>query len=376
MKRLRWPLRITPPVLFLAAAPLLMGSECEKPLVKDSGFDLWCGEVLCAWQVDAGTVAKVPTWNAQDFGVDLGGSLVSLSQRLTSTSDEVSCLHFNLLADIADPVNVTLDLDFNDDGTIERTETLPFGSWAPVEFRITAPTYFQVLRVSLTKHGDGHAVLAQIRASSASDCSGPAISTSNRPLGATCESAAECAQGTCLPRALAEEVLPDPSNPTMACEACARDADCTSANVCGLGWSGLLLDGFASCTPAGSRVLGDRCLTAAECATGICCGGVCSGCCSDGGAGCPGGTTCAERARNSDRRPLRAVWQCSPDGQAGVANTPCLGNGDCVSGACVSGALFSVCALDGRRCQAGSDCPRLTDGNACIPLGAAGGRCQ
>ena len=376
MKRLRWPLRIAPPVLLLAVAPLLMGSECEKPLVKDSGFDLWCGDVLCAWQVDAGTVAKVPTWNAQDFGVDLQGSLVTLSQRLPSTSDEVSCLHFNLLADIADPVNVTLDLDFNDDGSIERTEILPFGQWTPMEFRITAPTYFQSLRASITKHGEGHAVLAQIRASSASDCTSPPLNTSNRPLGAACESTAECAQGSCLPRTLAEELLPDASKPRMACEACAGDADCTLGNVCGLAWNSLLLDGFASCTATSSRALGDRCLAAAECTTGVCCGGVCSVCCTDLGVACPVGTTCAERARDSNKLPLRSAWQCSPSGQAGVANTPCLGNDDCASGACVGGAPFSVCALDGRRCLADSDCPSLSEGNSCIPLGVAGGKCQ
>jgi hypothetical protein len=377
MKRLRWPLRITPTVLLLAAAPLLMGSECEKPLVKDSGFDLWCGDVLCDWQVVPGTgsVAKVPTWNQHDYGVDLQGSLVTLTQLLPSTSDQVSCLHFNLLVDITDPVNVTLDLDFNDDGSVEQRETLSFGSWTPIEFRISAPTYFQSLRVSITKHGDGHAVLAQIRASSASDCTDPPLSTLNRPLGATCESVAECAQGSCLPRALAEQLLPDASKTRMACEACAGEADCGAGTVCGLGWNSLLLDGFASCTAAGSRVLGDRCLAAAECTTGICCGGVCSSCCTDLGAGCPVGTTCAERARDN-KLPLRSAWQCSPGGQAGVANTPCLGNADCVSDACVGGAPFSVCALDGRRCLAGTDCPSLSEGNACIPLGVADGRCQ
>lgn len=355
-----------------------MGAECENPLVRDSGFDLWCGDVLCDWQVvpGTGTVAKVPTWNDHDFGVDLQGSLVTLTQRLPSTSDQVSCLHFNLLADIADPVNVTLELDFDDDGSIDRTETLPLGQWVPIEFRITAPTYFQSLRVSLSKHGEGHAVLAQIRASSASDCSAPPITTPNRPLGAACESAAECAQGNCLPSSLAEEWLPDPNKPRMACEACAGDADCTSGKVCGLGWNSLLLDGFASCTAEGSRVLGDRCLAAVECATGICCGGVCSACCPDGGQGCLVGTVCAERARDSNKLPLRCAWQCAPGGQAGITNTPCLGNDDCASGACIGGDPLSVCALDGRPCLANTDCPRLSDGNACIPLGVAGGRCQ
>jgi hypothetical protein len=351
-----------------------MGSECEKPLVEDSGFDLWCGDTLCAWQVDAGTVAKVPTWHERDYGVDLQGAEVRISQLLPFTSDEVSCLHFNLLADIDDPVNVVLNLDFDDNGSI--AQTLPNGPWIPTEYRITPPTYFRTLRISITKLGEGKAVLAQIQASSASDCAAPPLSTLDRPVGATCEAEAQCAQGHCLARALNEELLPDPNKPSMACEACAADSDCSAGNVCGLGWSAFILQPFASCAPAAGGDLGDRCRVDAECATGVCCGGVCSTCCLDGGPGCSAGGICTERARDANKLPWRAAWQCSPGGYDGIAGDLCLGNDDCVSLSCAGGAAFSVCGLDGRRCATDADCPLFSSGNSCIQLGVAGGKCQ
>ena len=368
--------KIAPGVLVLAAVPFLMGSECEKPLVTDSGFDLWCGDTLCDWQVDEGTVAKVPTWHERDYGVELQGAQVRISQLLPATSDDVSCLHFELLADIDDPVNVVLALDFDDNGSIEQTETLANGHWIPTEYRITPPTYFHTLRISITKLGDGHAVLAQIQASSSSDCAAPPLSTLDRPLGATCESEVQCAQGQCLSRALAEELLPDTGTPSMACEACAQDSDCAAGSVCGLGWSALVLEPFAACAPAGGGMLGDRCRVGPECATGVCCGGVCSTCCLDGGPGCSAGGICAERARDANQLPWRAAWQCAPGGHGGVAGDLCLGSDDCASGSCTGEGTFSVCGLDGRLCTASTDCPSASSGNSCIPLGVAGGKCQ
>ena len=375
MSRATGLLRVSPVAMLLAAVPFLMGSECEKPLVKDSGFDLWCGDTLCAWQVDEPAVAKVPTWHERDYGVELQGAEVRISQQLPFTSDDVSCLHFDLLTDIDDPVSVVLELDFDDNGSVEHRETIPNGPWLPTTYRITPPSYFRSLRIAIAKHGEGHAVLAQIRVSGSSDCTAPPLGTLSRPVGATCESELQCAQGHCLSRALAEELLPDPSKPRLACEACGGDSDCSAGNVCGLGWNPLMLEPFAACSPVGGSGLGDRCRVAGECATGVCCGGVCSACCLDGGPGCPAGASCVERARDPNRLPWRAAWQCSPGAQGGAAGSTCLSEGDCASGACLGGAAFSVCGLDGRHCVVSADCPLFSSGNSCIPLGVAGGKC-
>ena len=159
-------------LLCLAAAPMLMGSECEQPLVKDSGFDVWCGDALCDWQVDEGSVAKVPTWHERDYGVGLVGDPAAISQTLPFTSDDVSCIHFDLLANVDEAANVVLTMDF-DGGDTSSTETIPSGAWTPLSYHLVTPTYFQSLRISIGKAGAGQAALAQIQASKASDCSGP-----------------------------------------------------------------------------------------------------------------------------------------------------------------------------------------------------------
>lgn len=278
------------------ALPLLMAGECEPPLVTDSGFDLWCGDALCAWQLDEGAIAKVPTWHARDYGVELVSPLTTISQLLPYGSADVACIHFKLLADIDPSVNVVLDLDF-DDGSSHVLQTLSTGAWTPIDYQLVAPTYFQSVRVSIRKSGAGRAVLAQIRADkSASVCAGiPPVGATNRPDGATCEAAAQCAGGECNPRPVAAELIPDSSStPRGVCAGCAGDADCAAGEVCGLGWSAAFPEPFPACLVPSGLLLGERCLSAGECATGVCCGGICSTCCA-GGPDCGSGVVCSER---------------------------------------------------------------------------------
>jgi hypothetical protein len=213
------------PVLLLAALPVLMGTECEEPLVADSGFDVWCGDTLCNWHVDMGAIAKVPTWHERDYGVELVGPSVQISQSLAFTSDDVTCLHFNLLADVDDAANVILELDYDSDGVPDQMQAISAGRWTPIKYRLPTPTYFHGVTISIRKGGPGHAALAQIQASKASDCAGagsPPV-TLNRPSAAACESAAECTSGTCLP-----------GGPLSVCAAdgrnCTSDADCAAAS--------------------------------------------------------------------------------------------------------------------------------------------------
>jgi len=360
------------------AVPLLMAGECEAPLVKDSSFDLWCVETLCAWQVDAGTVARVPTWHERDYGVELVGPDTTISQLLPYGSADVSCIHFDLLANVDASASVTLALDFDDDGIIDATQALSTGAWTPVQYRWVAPTYFQSVRLSIHKSGDGHAVLARIQASKATDCPGsPPVGALGRPPGATCESAPQCAEGACRARPLAAELIADPGTPRAVCADCGADADCGPGLLCGLAFSPTLLEPFPACMAGPSSALGERCLAAAECATGVCCQGVCSTCCAadGGGPGCGPGDTCAERPRDVNGNPLRAAFQCSPGGARGLAQAPCLADGDCASGRCTGTGTLSVCAADGRGCATAADCPAPQQ-NPCIALGVAGGRCD
>ncbi|HEY4186027.1 MAG TPA: hypothetical protein VGP07_13215 [Polyangia bacterium] len=363
--------------LFVLALPLLMAGECEEPLVKDSGFDLWCGDMLCAWEVDEGAIAKVPTWNASDHGVALVAAETRISQLLSYSSDDVSCLHFSLLANVDAAATVTLELDFGDHGgTPDVTQTLSTGAWSPIDYHLVTPTYFQSVRVSLRKSGAGQAVLAQIQVAKSSGCTGaPPQGSLGRPAGATCESASQCAGSSCLARQLATELIPDPSTPRDVCASCASDADCAAGSVCGLTWSPAFLEPFPGCAAPPALSLGERCLTGAACATGVCCAGVCSACCASVGPTCASSDLCAERPRDGNGSPLRAAFQCGPGASHGAGQTACLGDTDCASGHCTGAASLSVCAADGRRCATPADCPH-PDQNSCIALGVAGGRCD
>jgi len=361
-------------LLCLAAAPMLMGSECEQPLVKDSGFDIWCGDTLCDWQVDAGSVAKVPTWHERDYGVGLVGDPTEISQTLPYTSDDVSCIHFELLASVDETATVVLTMAF--DGTVASPETIPSGTLSPLSYHVVAPSYFQSLRISMRKTGAGHAALAQIQASKASDCSGPPpVGELARPAGATCETASQCASTMCCARTAAGTLFGDDTG-QQVCATCTGDAECGAGMVCGLGWSTTFIQPFPACARAAAAVLGDRCLVDGECASGTCCHGVCSTCCATGNApACAAGTTCAARAKTADGKPARTAWQCAPDGGHGAAGSACLANDDCASGACTGGGVLSVCA-DGRRCASDADCPTGAPGNPCTAIGVAGGKCQ
>jgi hypothetical protein len=124
-------------------------------------------------------------------------------------------------------------------------------------------------------------------------------------------------------------------------------------------------------------VLGDRCLVDSECASGTCCNGVCSTCCWGRTLACAQGQICRARAQDPDGKPLRTAWQCEPGGAAGATATPCLAGTDCSGGICSAGAPpLKVCAADGRRCAADTDCPHGAPGNPCIAIGVAGGSCQ
>jgi hypothetical protein len=363
-------------LILLAATPLLMANECEPPLIEDSGFDLWCGDTLCDWQVDAGSVAKVPTWNEHDYGVALVGSTARISQLLPDTSADLSCIHFELLANVDPSVSVVLALDF-DDGAFEHTEIIPSGAWTPLSYHFTTPTYFQSVRISITKQGDGPAALAQIAAAKSSDCTTPPpVEPLSRPPGANCEMTSQCAAGQCLETAIVEEHIENGFT-RLACEACTVDSDCAAGSVCALGFSAEFLDGFRTCAPAAAALLGDRCLTGADCATGVCCGSVCSTCCTDGGGpACAGGDACAERAGYAYPEPNQRAWQCAPGAGHGAQGADCLGDADCASGSCAGGPPLTVCVYDGRRCATRADCPGPEKLNFCVAAGVSGGKCQ
>lgn len=157
----------------LIAAALQIGADdggCGGgPILRDPGFDLWCGDRLCAWDVVRGDVRRVGTWHEADAGVEFVGDDAAIEQ--VSSGYAGSCIKFSLIANVSSTADVFLDVDVAADGTVDHHERIPTSSWKPIEFHlfIEQPVY-QGIRFELTKQGPGEAVLAQIGAEPSTDC--------------------------------------------------------------------------------------------------------------------------------------------------------------------------------------------------------------
>ena len=137
-------------------------AACETDLVDDPGFQLWCGEELCAWDLEEGEIRKVPTWHTHDYGVDLVGAPVLLSQGARSSA---SCVRIEVTSKVEAGAMVTVEVDADGDGDVDLT--VPVGS----SERFVSRVHDVELDVSiegvfyLRKSGQGEAVVARLRVS-------------------------------------------------------------------------------------------------------------------------------------------------------------------------------------------------------------------
>lgn len=208
----------------LALAVLgVLASGC--PLDDDPGFDDWCGDRLCRWEVDQGSIQKAPTWHERDLGVELVGADVVLRQ--IDAVDSVACLEFKVMADIDPAASVFLEMDFQSDGTTDYRERIPSASWKPLSFLVSAPTWYQGVTLTIRKESEGRAVLARLEMSSATGCTGAPIPLQDRPAGAWCETTSQCASGlSCAAANICAQTF----------AACATDGDCAAGTGPCVAW--------------------------------------------------------------------------------------------------------------------------------------------
>ena len=352
------------PLLLLLALSQLGATECGT-VIDDPGFDLWCGDSLCAWKVVRGDAQRAATWHSADSGVALLGDDSAIQQLAPVTSTDGTCIRFDLVANVDETAEVSLEIDIYGDGTVETSERIPTSRWQPISYRLLFAPPFEGIRFELAKRGTGTAVLAQIHAELADDCTGlTPITGTPAPLGARCEDAADCASGLCV---------------GLTCAACdPAGAACPSGDVCGVGDArGPNLAVPLECVAAGSRQLGEQCASADECETAVCAKqgayGVCSAC--DATIACGGGGACGPSWQVGDLFPRPGPSVCRPGEHAGVRGAACGTDADCESNDCV-GAEAKQCS-DGRPCNTRDDCPAqpdLTPGE-CTTFGALGGSC-
>jgi hypothetical protein len=350
------------PVVLLLALSQVGATECGE-VIDDPGFDLWCGESLCSWKLVRGGAERAATWHSADSGVALVGPDSAIQQLAPVTSDDGVCIRFDLVANVDEASEVSLLIDVYGDGTVERTERIGTSNWKPVSYRLLFAAPFEGIRFELAKRGNGNAVLAQIQAALADDCSGlTPIAGTPAPVGARCDDNADCASSLCV---------------GFACAACDPDgAACPTGNVCGVGDAlGPNLAVPLACVATDSRVLGEQCVSGAECASAICAKvgdyGVCSAC--DAATSCGG--DCNPAWRIGEIFPRPGPFVCRPGERAGATGAACGTDADCQSNDC-SGPEAKQCN-DGRPCNTREDCPTqgdLTPGE-CTTFGALGGSC-
>ncbi len=147
-------------LLALLACLLCGAATCESDLIDDVGFQLWCGERLCSWDLEEGEVLKVSTWHNHDYGVELVGSPVLLSHQ---GSGSASSVLFEVVSKVEPGAMVTVELDEDGDGGVDWVTPIPPSddfvsrTWSS-ESSVRGPVFY------VRKSGEGQAVIARLRA--------------------------------------------------------------------------------------------------------------------------------------------------------------------------------------------------------------------
>jgi len=253
-------------VLAVGLATVAIG--CEE-VIDDPAFRLWCGDNLCSWHTDEGSIRRAPTWHENDYGVELLGAPTTLSQVATSVPD---CIEFSMMADVDASAQVTLGIDFNNDGAVDHEEPIPAVRWREVKSLVRAPGVYSGIRFLIRKKGAGHAVVALVRAQSSTLCTTPPLELHDLPLGSTCapeRNGADCRSGVCC---AAPVTFFGPRG--GVCSECCTGADCTDHRACErrqkLEVSSAVILPF-QCNPGdGQRAAGAECLFNDDCVSGQC----------------------------------------------------------------------------------------------------------
>src|SRR5258705_16226 len=131
-ERLPRPCRVRPSwravstaAIVAAAAGQLGATDCGGGITRDPGFDLWCGDALCAWKVERGEVRRVPTWHEADAGVELIDPGTAIEQFTPVNSGDGTCVRFDLISNVDETAQAELAVDIYGGGPAAA----PGGGW-------------------------------------------------------------------------------------------------------------------------------------------------------------------------------------------------------------------------------------------------------
>src|SRR3954454_2981935 len=119
-------------LLTLVAASQIGATDCGGGVLQDPGFDLWCGDSLCAWKLERGDIERAPTWHEKDAGVGFVSDDVAIVQTSSVNDRDGHCIVFDMIADVDLGADVAVNIDIEADGTVERTEQIPTSHWQPI----------------------------------------------------------------------------------------------------------------------------------------------------------------------------------------------------------------------------------------------------
>lgn len=257
--------RIVRAAMLLALALVVVG--CEDDLLNDPTFRQWCGDKLCSWTLESGKVQRAPTWHRDDYGVEFVDAPTAISQVVDKSA---KCLLFTSVANVDPVAQMTVEIDFNDDGSTDYVWPVPSAAWREVQTLITAPPAYSGFKITVRKAGSGHAVLAQMRLQSVDECdAGAAVKLQHLALGTTCGDADSCESGVCCRAAFGFSVCSECCSAGLTClgprcaSACSADQRCDDTVEDPT--SGKVWLACRALLPKGAR-----CRTSSECQSGFC----------------------------------------------------------------------------------------------------------
>lgn len=132
----------------------------ESDVIDDAGFQFWCGAQLCSWHLHEGDILKVPTWHEHDYGVELVGAPVLLSQTARGSAD---CLRVELIADVDPTAMVSIEIDRDGDGDIDWRSPIDRRGFQSMAWELRSGTSADAV-FFIRKSAEGRAVVSQLRA--------------------------------------------------------------------------------------------------------------------------------------------------------------------------------------------------------------------